>query len=177
MDKPIIVSVAVDQSVYQTDKPFSYLVPDFLVQKAKPGCRVLVPFGNGNLRKTGIILSFSEDDSLKRMKYVIAVLDEKPVLSEDMLKLASFIKEQTFCTWYNAIRVLLPPGINFKVKSTYALTESSDVVYDNLSTELKEIVDFIKSVNAPVSKETVYTALGLNKDCNFLEKLVQKGVL
>ena len=68
MNKPTIVSVAVDQTVYLIDKPFDYFVPETLSGKAQVGCRVLVPFGNGNLRKTGIILSFSEFDESKKLK-------------------------------------------------------------------------------------------------------------
>ncbi len=177
MDTPVVVSVAVDQSVYQTDRPYSYIVPDFLTDKAKPGCRVLIPFGNGNSRKTGIILGFFNGELPKRMKYVIAVLDENPVLSEDMLSLATYIKEQTFCTWYNAIRVLLPPGINFKIKSTFSLTESYELMYDGLSGEQRQIVDFLKSLNAPATKETIYTSLGFADDSGILEKMVSKGVL
>ncbi len=177
MGNPIVVSVAVEQSVYQTDRPYSYIVPEFLEQKAKPGCRVLVPFGNGNSRKTGIILDYYNGEMPKRMKYVISVLDDKPVLSSSMLELAAFIKEQTFCTWYNAVRVLLPPGINFKVKSTYTLTESADVLYDSLPSEQQKVVDFLRSLNAPATKENILNALSFSKDNNILEKLVSKGAL
>ncbi len=177
MGNPTIVSVAVDQSVYQTDRPYSYIVPEFLESKAVPGCRVLVPFGNGNARKTGIILGFYDGELPKRLKYVISVLDDKPVLAPDMLELASFIKEQTFCTWYNAVRVLLPPGINFKVKSTYDVTESAEVLYETLSTEQRKVVDFLRSIGTPSSKETILNTLGFAEDSNILEKLVSKGIL
>ncbi len=177
MGNPIVVSVAVEQSVYQTDRLYSYIVPDFLCQKAKIGCRVLVPFGNGNSRKIGIIIDFYNGELPKRMKYVISVLDDKPVLTADMIELASFIREQTFCTWYNAVRVLLPPGINFKVKSIYNITESANLLYDSLTDEQKSIVDFLRSLNSPASKETLFSSLNINQDSNVLEKMVSKGVL
>ena len=176
MDRPTIVSVAVDQSVYQTDKPYSYLVPPVFASKARPGCRVLVPFGNGNVRKTGVILGFSDLDDTKRLKAVISVLDDEPILTEDMLKLAGFIREQTFCTWYNAVRVLLPPGINYKVKQEYEPGENAESFAENLDGELKILADYMLQLKKAVSKETAYQALGFKEDCGLMEKLVSKGV-
>ncbi len=176
MDGPTIVSVAVDQSVYQTDKPYSYLVPPALESKAKVGCRVLVPFGNGNIRKTGVILGFSRFDETKRLKSVVSVLDDEPILTEDMLKLAAFIREQTFCTWYNAVRVLLPPGINYKVKQEYVLSENADTLADKLQGDLKTLADYMLNLKKPVTKETAYQALDFADDCGLMEKLVSKGV-
>lgn len=175
MDKPIIVSVAVEQSVYQTDRPYSYFVPDFLSEKAKAGCRVLVPFGAGNIRKTGVILGFSNDFHLKKLKTIISVLDDEPILNEEMLELAAFIRDETFCTMYNAVRVLLPPGINYKVRQEYELTENADLVLSGLNDELKPLAEYIIKLNKPVLKETAYSSLGLSKDCGLMEKLVSKG--
>ncbi len=176
MDNPIIVSVAVDQTVYQIDKPYDYYVPQFLAEKVQPGVRVLVPFGNGNVRKTGVVLSFSEIDVSKKLKAIVSVLDDEPVLSEEMLQLASFIREQTFCTWYNAVRVLLPPGINYKVRHEYTLSESAEIFVSALSGDQLKLAEYLKNVNKPVSKEVAYEALGLTEDCGLMEKLVSKGV-
>ena len=175
MDRPSVVSVAVDQSVFMTDRPYSYLIPPHLVGKAKIGCRVLVPFGNGNVRKTGVILGFSEPEDDRKLKSLVSVLDDEPILSEDMIKLASFIKEQTFCTWYNAVRVLLPPGINYKVRQEFELSESADSVYTTLDGELKSLADYMVNIKKAVSKETAYQALGFSEESILMEKLVSKG--
>ena len=176
MDNPIIVSVAVDQTVYQIDKPYDYFVPQFLVDKVQPGVRVLVPFGNGNVRKTGVVLSFAENDSSKKLKAIVSVLDDEPVLSREMLQLASFIREQTFCTWYNAVRVLLPPGINYKVRHEYVLSETAENLFSALNGDLLKLAEYLKNVNKPVSKEVAYEALGLTEDCGLMEKLISKGI-
>ncbi len=175
MDRPSVVSVAVDQSVFMTDRPYSYLIPPHHVGKAKIGCRVLVPFGNGNVRKTGVILGFSEPEDDRKLKSLVSVLDDEPILSEDMIKLASFIKEQTFCTWYNAVRVLLPPGINYKVRQEFELSESADSVYTTLDGELKSLADYMVNIKKAVSKETAYQALGFSEESILMEKLVSKG--
>jgi primosomal protein N' len=157
VNETVTVSVAVDQSVFQTDRPYDYLLPTQFQGCAKPGCRVLIPFGNGNIKKTGMILGFSQYDGNKKLKSVISVLDYEPVLSEDMLKLAAFIREQTFCTWYNAIRVLLPPGINYKVREEYVISELYDSVKDTLGSALLQVAEYINDYSSPVTKEKIYS--------------------
>ena len=49
--------VAVEGLVYHFDAPYSYKIPFDLEPYALPGCRVMVPFGNGNRKKQGLILS------------------------------------------------------------------------------------------------------------------------
>ena len=175
MDRPSVVSVAVDQSVFNTDRPYSYLIPPHLIERAKVGCRVLVPFGNGNVRKTGVILGFPEPEDDRKLKSIVSVLDDEPILSEDMIKLAVFIKEQTFCTWYNAVRVLLPPGINYKVRHEFELSENAETVYGLLDGELKMLADYMLNLKKPVSKETAYQALVLTEESGIMERLVSKG--
>ncbi len=174
MDKPIIVSVAVDQTVYLIDKPYDYFVPEIISNKAKIGCRVLVPFGNGNVRKTGVILGFSEFDETKKLKSVISVLDDEPILSEEMLELARYIRTETYCTWYNAIRVLLPPGINYKVRQEYELSENAQEIYPDLNDELKPLADILLKSKI-VTKESVYKTLELDETSGLMEKLISKG--
>ena len=82
MSDSVVVSVAVDQAVYQIDRPFDYFVPVSLVGSVHPGCRVLVPFGRSNSKKTGIVISFSEVDDLSKLKPILEVLDESPILDE-----------------------------------------------------------------------------------------------
>lgn len=172
-----VVSVAVDNNVFKTDKPYHYFLPEHLTEIAKVGMRVTVPFGKGNVKKTGLILGFEEAPLGTKCKFVDSLLDEKPVLTEKMLKLAAFIREQTFCTYYNAIRVLLPPGINFKIKNSYSLSESADTLYDSLSDELKEIVRLFKESGKDLTKDAVISSLGLSIDNTLVEKLVSKGIL
>ncbi len=174
MNRPIIVSVAVDQTVYLIDKPYDYFVPESLSEKAQIGCRVLVPFGNGNVRKTGVILGFSELDEAKTLKSVISVLDDEPILNEEMLQLAEYIRTETYSTWYNAVRILLPPGINYKVRQEYEPSENAEEIYKLLSEDLKPLAEVVLKLR-PVTKEAAYKTLELEENCGMMEKLISKG--
>ncbi len=115
----MIAKIAVSSAIYAIDKPYDYLVPEVLC--LQPGMRVAVPFGRSNKLTEGIVLSVEEgtDDGLKA---VAQSLDDEPILSEEMLRLAAFLRERYFCTFYDAIKAILPAGLWFSVQDTFKLT-------------------------------------------------------
>ena len=101
----MIAKIAVSAATFAIDKPYSYCVPDEM--ELQPGQRVTVPFGRGNRRCEGVVLSV-ENASFDGLKAVERCLDEQPVVSPVLLRLAAFVRERYFCTFYEAIRAMLP---------------------------------------------------------------------
>ena len=116
----MIAKIAVSAATFAIDKPYSYLVPEDMV--LQPGQRVTVPFGRGNRRAEGVVLSV-EEGSADGLKAVEKCLDDVPVVSQNLLRLAAFIRERYFCTFYEAIRAMLPAGLWFQTKESFSLTE------------------------------------------------------
>ncbi len=116
----MIAKIAVSAANFAIDKPYSYLIPEGMT--LMPGQRVQLPFGRGNTRTEGVVLSV-EEGSGEKLKYVDRCLDEAPVLTETQLRLAAFLRERYFCTFYDAIRAMLPAGLWFQTKASYRLTE------------------------------------------------------
>ena len=116
----MIGKIAVSAANFAIDKPYSYAIPQGM--ELTPGQRVTVPFGRGNRRSEGVVLSVEDADG-HGLKTVEQVLDEKPLLSGTMLRLAAFMRERYFCTFFDAVRVMLPSGLWFKEKNTYTLTQ------------------------------------------------------
>ena len=116
----MIARIAVSAATFAIDKPYSYHVPEDLA--LKPGMRVTVPFGRGNRRSEGVVLTL-EDGEDRSLKAVERSLDEEPVLSLYGLRLAAFLRERYFCTFYDAIRAMLPGGLWFREQASVALTE------------------------------------------------------
>ena len=106
----MVAKIAVSAAVYAIDKPYSYRVPPEMT--VQPGMRVTVPFGAGNRRSEGVVLSVEEGDEA-RLKWIDQVLDETPVLDETLIRAAAFVRERYFCTFYDAIRAMLPAGLWF----------------------------------------------------------------
>lgn len=119
-------AVAVDAVPYAIDKPYDYCIPEKLLEKAKIGCRVLVPFGRGNERREAIILSLHEDAADGHYKALLEVLDDPPVLDTEMLRLAVFMRERLFCTFFDCVRAMLPAALWFKRQEHYTLASRID---------------------------------------------------
>jgi len=108
-----VAKIAVSAATYWLDKPYDYLIPSEFEGKALPGTRVYVPFSRGNRKAEGIILAVSEHSDFSRLKSIIKVLDEEPILNAEQIKLALFMRERFFCTVYDAVRTMLPAGLWF----------------------------------------------------------------
>ena len=116
----MIAKVAVSAALFAIDKPYSYRIPDGMV--LRPGQRVQLPFGRGNQRTEGVVLSV-EEGSEEKLKTIERCLDEEPILTSTQLRLAEFLRERYFCTFYDAIRAILPAALWFQTKASYSLTE------------------------------------------------------
>ena len=116
----MIAKIAVSAATFAIDKPYSYHVPEDLA--LEPGMRVTVPFGRGNRRSEGVVLTLEEGED-RSLKAVERSLDEEPVLSPYGLRLAAVLRERYFCTFYDAIRAMLPGGLWFREQASVALTE------------------------------------------------------
>ena len=115
----MIAKIAVSAATFAIDKPYSYYVPEEIA--LQPGMRVMVPFGRSNRHTEGVVLAL-EEGSGDGLKPVAQSLDDEPMLTETMLRLAAFMRERYFCTFYDAIRSMLPAGLWFRSKDTFTLT-------------------------------------------------------
>ena len=116
----MIGKIAVSAAVFAIDKPYSYRVPEGM--ELQPGHRVQVPFGRGNKMAEGIVLSL-EPGNENGLKSIQRVLEEEPLLTSGQLRLAAFLRERYFCTFFDAIRAMLPAGAWFHTKALFSLTE------------------------------------------------------
>ena len=119
----MIAKIAVSAANFAIDKPYSYLVPEGM--PLAPGQRVQLPFGRGNTRCEGVVLSI-EPGTADKLKAVERCLDEAPIITETQLRLAAFLRERYFCTFYDAIRAMLPAGLWFQTKASYVLSENDE---------------------------------------------------
>lgn len=104
----MIAKIAVDAAIYAIDKPYSYRVPSGLTLTA--GMRVAVPFGAGNRSSEGVVLAVEDGDE-DGLKNVERSLDDTPLLRDEDLRVAAFIRDRCYCTYYAAVKAMLPAGL------------------------------------------------------------------
>ena len=149
----MIAKIAVAAANFAIDKPYSYFVPTDM--DLQPGIRVQVPFGRGNRRTEGVVLSV-EDGPRGDLKAVDCRLDEAPVLSATMLHLAAFLRERYFCTFFDGVRAMLPAGLWFQTKDTYRLTEDRSWKEKQLrNPQAKMLLSFLEDCGGEAGGEAV----------------------
>lgn len=139
---PLIAEIAVSGTTYSFDMLFSYNVP--VNMRIYEGCRVLVPFGIGNRRRVGVVMYLKENtvSSLKSLKSITAQIDSSPVLSSELLKLAEYLHEHTFCTYFDAVKTMLPPAMSINTKEYFKLAKG----FENSSELSAEAYEFLENL-------------------------------
>ena len=176
MDSLKFAKVAVDGATYGMDKLYDYRVPPRIADNADVGCRVIVPFGRSSGKRQGIIMEVSDSSDVKTIKPLTALLDAEPILTAAQLKLARYLKESTFCTFFDAVRAMLPAGLNYRLYDAYSVNQAYDG--DHVMTEEeKSIYDIIAAAKKPVSVAAFVSKAGVFHDVAALNLLCEEGII
>lgn len=145
-----VAKIAVSAAPYWIDKPYEYAVPDDLLGRVQPGIRVAVPFSAGNRRSEGIVLALSNKAEYEKLKDISEVLDTEPVLTQQQIQLALFMRERFFCTVYDAVRAILPAGLWFDRDGRRRVSDKT-VETIRLTVPAREALDIAEAMkkNAP----------------------------
>ena len=176
-----VALVAVENCAYSFDKLFSYVVPDEFSDMLTAGMRVLVPFGRGSSLRQGFVFGFEVENTEKEsveLKSVYSLLDSSSLLSEEMLKLALWIRERCFCTYFVAAKAMLPGGMCLKTEKIY--TCASDIepdILSKLSDDEKLVIEFLRKKKDYVRETNILKKVGLSKESLLLKKMVNRGYL
>lgn len=139
---PLIAETSVSGTAYSFDMLFSYAVPEGMA--ACEGCRVLVPFGRGNRRRIGVIMKLTEG-STDGLKSLVSLVDETPVISRELLDLAVYLSEQTYCTYFDGVKAMLPPAMSVSTKERFELVKNF-TDFSSLSDEAQELLEILRDI-------------------------------
>ena len=160
----MVGKIAVSAANFAIDKPYSYRIPANL--SVRPGQRVLVPFGRGNKIAEGIVLAVEAGDE-SRLKDIRQCLDPEPLLSQTQLRLAAFLRERYFCTFYDAIRAMLPAGLWFQTRKTYFLTQDRSWQEKPSRKETaQKILEFLENLGGQVEESDLRAVVPEEGDLN-----------
>ncbi len=120
---PRFVEVALPVPVRQT---FTYRIPTGVGDLIKIGTRVTVPFGKRRLTGYAVSLSRDFDESLKieesKLKNVIELLDDEPLLTEEIIQLTKWTSNYYLSSWGEVLKASLPAGINATIEEIVKIT-------------------------------------------------------
>lgn len=137
-----IAQVAVDNATIHFDKLYSYRIPDSLTGCVWPGSMVLVPFGRGDKPRMAVVLKVEQVDAEtapKRLKTLHDAAPEQAKLTPDLLELVRFLKERTFCTWFEAVKAVIPYGAQYRA----AVVDGKPVMQSRLSRSTERVYTLV----------------------------------
>lgn len=171
-----IATVAVENTFFSKSNDYDYYVPEKNVNNIKVGMRVKVPFGNGNRQREGIVVKVytAINSSLKEITLVI---DNKPIISEELVSLALWLKERCFCTTYDCLKQMLPRGfgkIGDKSTKMASLLVEDEALLPKLTPKQKSVTDLLFDIgSASVSEICEFCSVGKG----VLDNLKKYGVI
>lgn len=182
MNPVILAGVAVQNVSYSIDKTYDYLVPEHLQKQISVGGRVLVSFGRTTTLRQAVVISVRKADSEEldksrvKMKEIAAVLDEKPLFTPEMIRLGEYMRDHTFCTLFDALKTMVPAGINLKTAAEYSL--QPDWNHGQQLSELEQqVVSFLGHRKGAVKEPVLRSKLKLEPHSAVLTELEKKGIL
>lgn len=173
----LIATVAVDNTFFSYDTDYSYIVPNSLSNDVQIGSKVSVPFGRGDKTRDGIIVNLIEElndniDGLKEIKSV-----EKKVLSDEMVKLALWLKERCFCTTYDCLKQMLPRKygvLKGKSERMVRLLVDDEIELSQVTKKQKAVCDLLLDIGTAGANEICeFCSVGIS----VLKNLEKKGII
>ena len=137
-----------------------------------PGVRVLVPFGKSNRLVEAYVLGTCEKADVTQLKQIDRVLDEKPVLNDNMIKLAQWMKDRYICTYSDAIKCMIPPGIGVKSTKTIKLKKSQGMLKGT-----KKIIDCLCEHEGEMDLEELKSLAKAKILSKHIDSLAQEGYI
>ena len=172
-NKNSVAGVVVEKSAYSFDRVFDYTIPDNMQDSIQIGCRVLVPFGRASKQRQGVVVTLHNNKNSK-LKEINKLLDTTPVVTQEMLDTAKFMKEHYFCTYYDAVKAMLPAGINYKITTLYSAVKTEETAPLNIYEQ--QIYDYLLKAKEPVKEDKILADLGF-ADKSYIDSLLLKGLL
>ena len=111
---PKTVGVAVSNATFHFDKLYTYAVMPDQQEAVRLGSMVLVPFGRGSRARMGVVLACDAEPESAKLKFLFDVAPASACLTPELLRLVHFLKERTFCTYYEAVKAVIPYGAQYK---------------------------------------------------------------
>lgn len=172
----LIASVAVEKTSFSFDRLFDYLIPEHLSSVVETGCLVSVPFGNSNKVRQAMVCNILNEQECtgKKYKSIQTVLSDGAVMSKNMLGVVRFLHSTCFCTWYEAIRSVLPSGLFFQINEYWNFKYKDSEIYTVEEKQLLEELNKFKSL--PKINDYIENIVSCG-NVNVVKSLQKKGIL
>ena len=136
------VDVLCEIGAKAVDNVFVYRVPKELEDNIKIGIRVSIPFGKMSLEGFVINIKSSTNYDESKIKDITSIIDNVPVLNEEMLELGKYMSDNLLCSKVSAYQVMLPKALKAKAGTNIKIKYNR---YLKRTKSIEEIDNYIKN--------------------------------
>lgn len=173
----LVAKVAISRAAYSFDCEYSYSVPSELADRVKRGIRVIVPFGKGNKTSIGLVTrTYLEAEYNEKLKPVSSLAEEESLVTDEMMNIIFWLKENTFCTFFDAYKSVVPTGFSFSISKHFSLVNTF-IDESQLSPIEKNVIDFMKITTNQREIDNFLDCKGDPKKKKLIDGLIDKGYI
>jgi primosomal protein N' (replication factor Y) len=172
------VQVILNNNSKSTDQIYTYGVDDALISLAEEGKRVSINFGRGKTIIDALIVSVDStcDYPMEKIKPVIEILDEKPIVTKEMIKMIFWIRERYICKYSDAMRLVIPSETQSAFEKHVCLKEDKEITEYNINktTNQLKVIEYLKK-HQSVSITQLTDKLNVSRAV--INNLIKKDIL
>lgn len=158
-------------------KLFTYRVPFNVNDKIQVGQRAIVQFGDRKIL-TGIVANIHEQPPGEyEAKYILELLDEFPVISDQQFKIFKWIAEYYMCTLGEVMNAALPSGLKLSSESMVQIHPSFTLDESEQNFSEKEIILLKRLEQESISYSEISKLLGVKNLYSILKSLAGKEAI
>lgn len=176
-----IIELLIEYTTHSLDRPFTYLYSG--KKEVEKGYRVLITFNHResvgyvlNVRESEKNIKELEEEMGFKLFEIIDVLDDKPLLDDELLRLVDALSEYYLAPRISILQAMLPPSLKpaksslTKPKIAYdKYLEIIDANEDGLTAKQIEILRLVKKEKSVLKREI--------KSLSIVDKLLELGRL
>ena len=167
--------VAVEKTAFAFDSLFTYEIPPEL--DIRPGMRVIVPFGRADKHRIGVVFSVNGEKPAAAVKPIFSAADDGSYLSAEMLSLAEYMRESTMCTYYDAVRTMLPPGLAVYINEKHTFNISAARLAEADGTLSDTERGLVRKAESCSNDRELEDLLGLPENASAVKLLADKRIV
>lgn len=182
MNNNLFAEVIVANKCKETDRTYSYLIPEGMKESVKVGSRVIVSFGIGNKQLEGYVMGIKDniDFNISRVKPIARTLDDEPVMTPVLVELAKWMKDKYLSYYIDAIQAIVPSPVRTKSSYTIELSDQENI-YEKIarlnSNSIMEIVEFLELNGGSAKLEDIKEYFSDRKIDYYIKKLLESEVV
>ena len=173
----MIAEVIIDVKNKQVNQSYDYIIPDHFLGLIEIGQRVIVPFGR--IKRCAFVINIKEEtDYLEKLKEIEEIVDNRRILDEEFIELASYISKNYFNYYASVLDAMIPRAFKYKYEKIFVLEKK-----ENLPTSMTKLFrsgklkvkslpnDLIKDFYKEVANKNISIETNIKRNIN--DKIIE----